>query len=170
MSNPLAIYLQDHLAGSVQAVELVEFLRDQHANDSLGSFATEILIEINADQRVLRGLAEQVGEGSSGLKELAAWFAEKLTRWKLRAEDKDDLGTFEVLEFLGLGILGKLSLWRALDEVASLDARLRGTDFKHLAGRAETQHAQVEQRRLEVGRSVLVGYDMKAAKNANHSR
>jgi hypothetical protein len=37
MANPLTVYLQDHLAGSVQAVELVEFLRDQHQHDALGS-------------------------------------------------------------------------------------------------------------------------------------
>ena len=166
MSDPLAVYLQDHLAGSVQAVELVELLRDQHKHGEIVAFAVSILVEIKADQQVLRGLAEQVGEGSSGVKELAAWFADKLTRWKLRAEDKDDLGTFEALEFLSLGILGKLSLWRALDEVALLDARLRGTDFKHLAARAETQQAQVEQLRLEVGRLVLVKSTAFRAKSA----
>lgn len=103
----------------------------------------------------MRGLAERIDSGSSGLKELAAWFAEKITRIKLGGEDKHDLGAFEALEFLALGIHGKLALWRVLDEIASLDVRLRGTDFNHLAARAETQHAQVEQRRLEVGRSAL---------------
>jgi hypothetical protein len=156
MRDALGIYLQDHLAGSVQAVELVEFLRDQHQHGDVVAFAAEILIEIKADQQALRALADQLGHGSSGVKELAAWFAEKITRWKLRAEDKDDIGTFEALEFLSLGILGKLALWRALDEVAPLDARLRDIDFKHLAARAETQHAQVEKRRLEAGRLALV--------------
>jgi hypothetical protein len=90
-------------------VELVEFFGDQHQHEALRTFAIEILSEIKADQQVLRGLAEEVGGDSSGLKGLAAWFAEKVTRWKLRAEDKDDLGTFEALEFLGLGISGN---WR----------------------------------------------------------
>ena len=50
MNDPLAVYVQDHSAGSVQAVELVEFLRDQHQHRDLVDFAAEILIEIKADQ------------------------------------------------------------------------------------------------------------------------
>ena len=117
MSDPLTVYLKDHLAGSVQAVQLVEFLRDHHQNDALGAFATDLLNEIKADQEVLQGLSQRVGGGSSGLKELAAWFTEKVVRLKLKVENKDDLGTFEALEFLALGIQGKLALWRVLDKL-----------------------------------------------------
>jgi hypothetical protein len=155
MSDPLTVYLQDHLGGSVQAVQLVEFLRDHHKDSALGAFATDLLNEIKADQEVLQGLAQRVGGGSSGLKELAAWFTEKVVRLKLKVENKDDLGTFESLEFLALGIQGKLALWRVLDEIAALEVRLRGIDLKRLAARAETQHALVEGRRLEIGRAVL---------------
>jgi hypothetical protein len=157
VNNSLAVYLQDHLAGSVQAIELVEFLRDQHPNQTLGRFAAMMLVEIKADQETLRSLAERVGSRTSGLKEMAAWIGEKLTRLKLRAEDETSLGTFEALEFLELGIYGKSALWRALDEIASADTRLSGTDFKHLAARAEAQRSQVEERRLEVARTALVG-------------
>ena len=38
MSNdPLATYLQDHLAGAASAVELLEMLRDQHEGESAGA-------------------------------------------------------------------------------------------------------------------------------------
>ena len=60
-----------------------------------------------------------------------------------------ELGTFEALETLALGILGKLALWRALAVVAATDARLRGIDFDSLAARAQAQHARVEERRIE---------------------
>jgi hypothetical protein len=33
MSEPLTTYLQDHLAGSVHAIELVETIRDHSAGD-----------------------------------------------------------------------------------------------------------------------------------------
>ena len=36
MSDSLAIYLHDHLAGSNFAVELLEFLREHHAGQPLG--------------------------------------------------------------------------------------------------------------------------------------
>jgi hypothetical protein len=157
VNNPLAVYLQDHLAGSVQAIQLVEFLRDQHPNQALGRFAETMLIEIKADQETLRSVSESVGDGASELKELAAWIAEKLTRLKLRAEGEMTLGTFEALEFLELGIHGKWALWRALDEIAASDARLGAIDFKRLAARAEAQRAEVEDRRLELARTALLG-------------
>ena len=155
MSDPLATYLHDHLAGAVVAINLLEALRDQHAGEQLGQFAAELLVEVEADRAVLRGLAEQVGAGSSALKEATAWLSEQLSRLKLWRRTAGRLGTFESLEALALGILGKLALWRALEEVAATDARLRGVDFAHLAARAQAQHARVEERRLDAARTGL---------------
>jgi hypothetical protein len=155
MSDPLATYLHDHLAGAVVAINLLEVLRDQHAGEPLGQFAAELLVEVAADRAVLQGLAERVGAGSSGLKEAAAWLGEKVSRLKLRRRAAGGLGTFEALEALALGILGKLALWRALAVIAAVDVRLGGMDFDHLAARAQAQHAQVEERRLEAARTTL---------------
>jgi hypothetical protein len=63
--------------------------------------------------------------------------------------------TFEALEFLALGNHGKLALWRALAEIGPADPRLTDMDFDQLAARAETQHAKVEERRLEAARTAL---------------
>jgi hypothetical protein len=153
--DPLTTYVHDHLAGARAAVNLLEVLRDQHTGQPLGRFAAGLLVEVEADREVLRGLAERVGAGASGLKEAAAWLGEKVSRVKLRRRSAGDLGIFEALEALGLGILGKLALWRALAVVAEGDGRLRGTDFHHLAARAQAQHTQVEQRRLEAAPMAL---------------
>ena len=155
VSDPLNVYLQDHLAGSVQAVQLLEFLRDHHRKEALGAFATDLLNEIKADQEVLQGLSQRIGGGSSGLKELAAWFTEKMVRLKLKVENKNDLGIFEALEFLAIGIQGKLALWRVLEKSRIWTFGYRGIDLKRLVARAEAQHALVEGRRLEIGRAVL---------------
>ena len=120
MGDPLATYLHDHLAGSVHAVSLLEFIRDQHEREPLGRFASGLLAEIEADRHVLQELADRAGAGSSDLKEFAAWLSEKVTRLKLR-HGGDGLGTFEALEFLELGIHGKWALWRALATVAATD-------------------------------------------------
>jgi ABC-type hemin transport system ATPase subunit len=104
---------------------------------------------------VLRGLAEQVGVGSSAFKELTAWLSQKVNRVKLAGESPSDFGTFEALEFLQLGIHGKWALWQALAVVATTDERLRGTDFLRLATRAATQESQVEQMRLQAARLVF---------------
>jgi hypothetical protein len=155
MSEALATYLQDHLAGSVHAVGLLEFMRDQHTCERLGQFASDLLIEIESDRDVLRRLAERVGSGSSDSKELGAWFGERLSRVKLHHHTDDGLGTFEALEFLELGISGKLALWRALGAASATDPRLNGIDFEHLAARARLQQSQVEERRLEAAQAAL---------------
>jgi hypothetical protein len=39
MSDPLAIYLHDHMAGSHFAIKLLESLHDQYKDEGLGQFA-----------------------------------------------------------------------------------------------------------------------------------
>ena len=155
MSDPLATYVRDHLAGAVLAITLLEALRDRHAGEPLGRFAAGLLVEVEADRAALQGLAERVGAGSSGLKEAAAWLGGKVSRVKLRRRAAGGLGTFEALEALALGILGKLALWRALGVMAVVDGRLAGMAFDHLAARAHAQQARVEAHRLEAARTAL---------------
>jgi hypothetical protein len=59
MSDPLATYLHDHLAGSNFAIELLDSLRDQYSGEPLGRFAAALLIEIKEDQRTLRTMADR---------------------------------------------------------------------------------------------------------------
>ena len=155
MSDPLATYVHDHLAGAVAAINVLEALRDQHDGEPLSQFAAGLLVEVEADRAVLQGLAERLGARSSGLKEAAAWLGEKVSRVKLRGRAAGGLATLEALEALALGILGKLALWRALAVVTAAEARLRGVDFEHLAARAQAQHARVEERRLQIARMAL---------------
>lgn len=155
MSEPLAIYLHDHLAGASLAIDLLDSMQKEHAGKPLGEFAGSLLVEIEADREVLRVLAERIGAGSSALKDLGAWMSEKVSRIKLGDQSGGDLTTFEALEFLMLGIHGKWALWRALAVVAAKDARLQGTDFAHLMAKAGIQEAHVEQRRIEAAKTAF---------------
>jgi hypothetical protein len=169
MSEPLSTYLQDHLAGAAHAIDLVEFMRDQHPTDELGQFAAGLLVEINADRDKLRQLADRVGAGSSSIKEITARISEKFARLKLRHDAEGGLGIFEALEFLAIGIHGKLELWRALEAIAAVDPRLKDMDFAHLADRAENQHAEVEKHRLRVAYRVFGGsVTAESARTAPH--
>jgi hypothetical protein len=154
MSDPLATYLHDHLAGAQHAIELVDFLRTRHEGHPLGDFAGTLLAEIEADRATLQTLADSIGAGSSKIKDLAGWVSEKVSRIKLH-DDPDGLGTFEALEFLALGIRGKRLLWIALSAIAPADHRLQGTDFARLIARAKIQQEQVEERRLEIATTAL---------------
>lgn len=155
MTEPLATYLHDHLAGATFAISLLDSMKEENEGAPLGAFAQRLVAEIRADQDTLKSIIQRVGETSLDLKSAVAWAAEKLSQLKLRQDGDSGLGIFETLETLGLGIMGKHSLWRALAVVAETDARLQGIDFANLGRRALAQHAEVETRRLEVARKAL---------------
>jgi hypothetical protein len=158
-SDGLTTYLQDHLAGALQAIELLKAMRDHFADEPLGSFASELLVDVEADREVLARLTERVGGTVGGMKEWGAWLAEKVSRLKLKHGSADGVGTFEALEFLVIGIHGKRALWRALAVVSSMDSRLLGIDFAELIARAENQHQKVEERRLACAQSIFADAD-----------
>ena len=95
--DPLATYVHDHLAGATAGLDLVEALRDRHAGEPLSEFAALLHAEIASDRATLEKLAERLGAASSGLKEAAAWLAEKASRLKLAHQVAGELGTFEAL-------------------------------------------------------------------------
>lgn len=146
MKDPLATYIHDHLSGSRFAVELLEWLRDQHPEDPVGEFAAGMLSEVEKDKAVLEDALARIDDGTPLVREAASWVAEKAAEFKLKP---GGLGTFEALELLALGILGKLKIWEAMVKIAQMDDRVRGIDFNKLAARARLQHVQVEERRLE---------------------
>jgi hypothetical protein len=150
--DPLVTYLQDHLAGAAAALELLAMLRDQHDDEALGALAAELIAEIESGRQVVDALARRLDEGSSLLKDATGWLGAKIGRLKL-GRAAGDLGTFQALETLALGIIGKLALWHALAAVA--DARLAGVDFQALAARAEVQHGRVERERLRLAQTAL---------------
>jgi hypothetical protein len=156
MSDPLSTYLHDHLGGAKAAIDLLQAMRDSDKDQPLKEFAASLLIEVEADRDRLQRLAEKVGSGSNFLKEFTGWATEKVTRLKLGQGSGGDFGTFEALEFLALGVRGKMGMWLALDVAAVGDTRLSGCDFKQLAARAEAQYQQVEQNRMLAARSALL--------------
>lgn len=153
-ATELATYLNDHLAGSVGALELLDDLIAHPAEPDDPAFFTGLRDEIAAEQDVLRALLRELGAGESSARKAAGWLAEKLAGLKLRWDDPDDVGfgRFEALEGLALGILGKLSLWRALAAVAATIPAVQRLDLRKLAREAETQHAAVEARRVAAAR------------------
>jgi hypothetical protein len=88
-------------------------MKARRGDESLSQFTESILLEVEKDEKTLQNLAKAIGTGSNILKEAAAWVGEKASRVKLGAGSSGDFETFEALEFLSLGIQGKLSLWHA---------------------------------------------------------
>jgi hypothetical protein len=155
LSEPLITYLNDHLAGAQIAVELLEAMRNQHQDERFRNLANDLLPQIEADNRMLRSISENIGTGPNVVKQAGGWILEKLARLKLGHTDSTGLEMFESLEMLALGIHGKFSLWKALHVAAKNDSRLEMYDFDQLAKRAQQQYNIVEIQRLDLARTAL---------------
>jgi hypothetical protein len=157
-ATALRTYLNDHLAGSVAALEMLDHLADLHSDPDRKQFFIGLHAEVQEDQKVLQRLLEQVGGEESAVRKAAAWLSEKFGQAKLRLDDTGDgqLRVLEALETVALGIQGKLALWRALAAVADRVPQLRGIDFSRLEQRALQQHQQVDAQRLQTARTTLV--------------
>ena len=155
-SKYLATYLNDHLAGATTGVELVRRAAGENEGSELGAFLAGLTAEIEADREALEATMDELGVKPDRAKIAAGWTAEKLGRLKPNAQLRgySPLSPLVELEGLAVGIQGKLSMWRALAEIADalgLDRpRLQG-----LAARAESQQADVERHRLDVARRAL---------------
>lgn len=141
----VGIYLQDHLAGSVVALELIRRAARSNEKNELGSFLTGLHEEIRADQKTLLDVMGALGVEPSRVKNGAAWAAEKAGRLKLngRLVRYSPLSRVHELEALEAGIVGKRSLWTNLEALE--DPRLAGVDLARLVERAEAQRARVEE-------------------------
>ena len=158
MSNEhMAIYLNDHLAGSTAALELLELLEKEHAGTATGRFVAELREEIISDQRELRALMKRLRVAESTSRKAAAWLTELITELKLWLEDRPRgaFRLFEVLEGVSVGIEGKRLLWSALAVLAADVPELQGTDYARLEQRAGEQRQRVEAVRLDTGRTAF---------------
>ena len=150
----LHTYLNDHLAGSVAAIELLDHLIEYHSEDRFGNFFNDLRNDICADQEKLRNVIVTIGGKESALRKAAGWMSEKFGRVKIgNADDSAEL--LQAVEGLALGITGKKLLWRSLAAVASNFPALQGTDFGKLEKRAQEQFDRVESLRLEMAREAF---------------
>jgi len=153
----LATYLQDHYAGAVAAIEMLEHLVKNHAGNPLERFFSKLHADIRSDRRQLRNVMTILGFQKSTVRDTGAWMAEKLARTKLGFSDGKTVGLclVESLEILQLGITGKRLLWRALSAASQNSPVLQQSDFTALERRALEQLERVDAKRLEAARATF---------------
>jgi hypothetical protein len=146
----IAIYLNDHLAGSTGGVELARRALGSNRGTPFEAPLERLATELEEDRAALADVMTRLGVARDPLKVVAAWTAEKLGRAKLngRITGYSPYSRVLELEVLGLGVEGKRALWRALQRVAGDDARLTGIDLPALARRADAQRRLIERERL----------------------
>ena len=156
-SDSLNTYLNDHLAGSVTALEMIEHLAETCTDSQLQRFFTDLHTEITADQQVLQDLLKALELHEGAIRKAGAWVIEKIGRAKL-GFDQDEGGGVEflqALEALLLGITGKQLLWRSLAAASDELPQLRGPNYAELETRATTQRELVEAKRLLAARAAF---------------
>ena len=153
----LATYLNDHLAGSVVALELLDYLQGERAGTAEASILAGVHADIVADRQELEAFMAQRGLDVSEPRKATAWLVEKLSEIKLRLDDPGQgaLQRLEALETISLGIAGKQALWEALAAAAETVPLLGRLDYARLVHRAEAQREVVETLRLRAAREAL---------------
>jgi hypothetical protein len=152
----LATYLNDHLAGSTTAIELLDRVADIYRD--IAPAVTALRDEIDADRAELRTLLESLDVSESRTRKVGGWLAEKVTQLKFRIDDHSagSLRLLESLEAVALGVDGKLALWNVLEAVCPSIPPLQNLDYKRLISRADDQRKRLEALRLEAGKAALV--------------
>ena len=141
-------YLNDHLAGSVGALELLKHWVHLHEGKPLGVFFSDMETEIRADQDTLQEVMHSLGIEESNVRKAGAWAGEKAGRAGLMiaGDDPGSLGLVLTLEGLLMGVTGKRLMWRALAAVKL--PQLNGYGFEGLQRRAEEQIGRIEAERI----------------------
>ncbi len=153
----LKSYLNDHLAGSVGALELLAHWAHLHEGKPLGAFFSDIEADVRADQSRLRDLMDSLGIEESHVRKAEAWAAEKAGRARLMIAgvEPGSVGLVLTLEGLILGVTGKKLLWRAL-AAANLPNKSRW-DFEELQRQADQQIERLAAERLKAAKEAFSG-------------
>jgi hypothetical protein len=158
-NDALARYLNDHLAGSVVALGLLEHLAADRAGTPDEAVLAGVRADIEADRAVLLELMSGLDVAPSQPRQATGWLVEKVGELKLRLDDSDDgaLRRLEGLETVALGIEGKRALWHALAAAAETAPELPRLDYPELVHRADAQRQIVEGLRLQAAREAFGG-------------
>lgn len=149
----LHIYLDDHLALLVGERELAARCHGNNDQPPWDEFLKKLVQSLPEHEEMLRDVIGLVGgEGIESLaKQGAAWFAEKLGRFKLNDSllKYSSLSRVVELETLAAAAQERVALWDSLAAIAETDRRLDKFDFGWLHSEAESQLKELNALRRE---------------------
>jgi hypothetical protein len=155
----LAIYMNDQLALGVLWREVAQRSARENEGTDAGAALERVAAAIGEDVETFEQIMARLEIPKTHVKPLLAMVGERFGRLKLngRLTGYSPLSRFEELDFLLMGIDGKVVLWTNLRDHALLGARLHDVDFDQLIDRARQQRALLEPFHAESGREALGG-------------
>jgi len=158
--NPklLAIYLNDHLAGSTLGLELVRRALGSNGGTELGKFLEQLRDDLEYDRNTLKDLMGRLDISPDQLKVAGSWLMEKAGRLKLNGSltGYSPLSRLVELEALTTGVGGKLSLWQVLSQIQD-EPVLVDFDHQRFIERAQAQLDGLEQQRRAAAQIAFAG-------------
>jgi hypothetical protein len=141
-SEPLTIYLNDHLAGATAGTELAQRVATENEATAFGASLDRLAEEIQQDREELIAFMTELEIPVDRAKVALGWTAEKIARLKPNGQLRgySPLGRLLELEGLLAGIHGKQALWRTLLRAELIDA----ARLEPLLDRAKRQVATVQ--------------------------
>ena len=149
----LAIYLTDHLAGATAGCKRMRRLADHETSADDGATLAATATEIEQDRQTLSEILAAVQVSPRWYKSASAWLAEQagLLKTNGRLVRRSPLTSVIELEFMRMGVTGKVALWESLKH-ADLGDQF---DFDELLERANRQ-LQVLETAHHIRASVVV--------------
>jgi len=153
----LAIYMNDQLALGVLWREIARRSARANHGTETGAALEDVANAITEDVETFEDIMRRVGIPKTHVKPVLAIAGERFGRLKLNGQLKgySPLSRFEELDFLVMGIEGKVVLWENLRDLAGLGARLPDVDFDALIERARAQRTQLEPFHAQAGREAF---------------
>ena len=168
----LRIYLDDHLALMVAEVERIGRCWWSNRGTPLGEFLETLENEVKAQKTIAKDLIHRIG-GKEGIesmaKQSAAWFAEKLGRFKLNDSllRYSELSRVVELETLAAAAQERIALWDNFDAVSSSDNRFEGITFSFFREQSQLHLQELNTRRRFAAAEAFVGRSESCPDNPN---
>lgn len=154
----LMTYLNDHLAASIAALQLLERLVTTLREPSMVTTLRTLTDDVTAEQGLVRDIIAAGGGTENTMAQAVSWVGEKVARLKIGPGESDPSGLmlFEALEAISVGFWGRRCLWSTLAHLSREVTVPPGTiDFAALEARAEQHLTMLDALRLQSSSAAL---------------
>ncbi|MGW9122588.1 hypothetical protein ACWGRV_39385 [Streptomyces sp. NPDC055663] len=159
LSDPLSIYLNDHVTGAFGGAALARRMADTHPDSLRAAELRQLARDVEQDRddlvQIMISLAVPVRHYRTWL----GLAGERIARLKPNGSlrHRSPLSDLIELESMRIGVEGKTALWQALRAIADNDPRLDPDDLDQLIQRAAEQTLTLNRWHQAVSAEVLNG-------------